>query len=187
MRNLVVVAFVEPVSEGMEFARDEWPLHITLVRFDVDGGVSGDEGVSADDVDGGAAPPGVAAPQNDVLAARVARLMDVPVRAALGTTVTAGAPAGFGRNGSIPVTLIEPNAALQQLHEELADVAEGLRGRVATPAYTRTGYRPHVSHQGEKTLRSGDSLRLDRIALVDMAPGGSHATRRIVTLWDATL
>jgi hypothetical protein len=180
MRNLVVVAFVEPVSEGMEFARAAWPLHITLVRFDVDAGAA------VDDVDGGAGPS-VAEPQNDELAARATSLMEAPVRAALGTMVAAGEPAAFGRNGSIPVTLIEPNPALQRLHEELVDVVEELRGRVATPAYTRAGYRPHVSHQGEKALRTGDRLGLDRIALVDMAPGGSHATRRILTLWNATL
>ena len=35
MRNLIVVAFVEPVAEGLEFPRDDWPFHITLVKFDV--------------------------------------------------------------------------------------------------------------------------------------------------------
>ena len=35
MRNLIAVAFVEPVAEGLEFPRDDWPLHITLVKFDV--------------------------------------------------------------------------------------------------------------------------------------------------------
>jgi hypothetical protein len=35
MRNLIMVAFVEPVSEGQVFLRREWPLHISLVRFDL--------------------------------------------------------------------------------------------------------------------------------------------------------
>ena len=35
MRNLIAVAFVEPVAEGLEFPRDDWPLHLTLVKFDV--------------------------------------------------------------------------------------------------------------------------------------------------------
>ncbi len=35
MRNLIAVAFMEPVTEGLEFPRDDWPLHITLVKFDV--------------------------------------------------------------------------------------------------------------------------------------------------------
>lgn len=157
MRNLIVVAFLAPVTEGMEFPRDAWPLHITLVKFDAVG--------------------------DDALAARVAGLMDAPVLAALGSTVTVGGEAGFGRGGSVPVSLIEASAPLQGLHEALVGVVEALPGRVATPGYTRAGFRPHVSHRDGKAPREGENLELDRIALVDMAPDGGHATRRILRLW----
>ncbi|WP_400159515.1 hypothetical protein [Arthrobacter sp. BPSS-3] len=206
MRNLVAVAFVEPVSAGQVFARDAWPLHITLVRFDV-----ADPPAEAKDDDGGylapasGAAPSASCPVNpetgptdpgpleadslvsDPLETEIARRMDPIVRAALGEVLTAGEPANFGRNGSIPVTLIEPNERLQQLHEGLLDIVESLHGRVATGAYTRSGYRPHVSHQGAKLLKTGDRLVLDRVALVDMAPGGTHSSRKVLTLWDATL
>ena len=206
MRNLVAVAFVEPVSAGQVFARDAWPLHITLVRFDV-----ADPPAEAKDDDGGyrapasGAAPSASSPVNpetgpteagpsetgpqeaDPLADEIARRMDPGVGAALGEVLTAGEPANFGRNGSIPVTLIDPNDRLQRLHEGLLDVVESLHGRVATAAYTRSGYRPHVSHQGAKMLQTGDRLVLDRVALVDMAPGGNHGTRRVLALWEATL
>ena len=156
MRNLIVVAFLEPVTEGMEFPRDAWPLHITLVKFDV---------------------------VDDALAARVAGLMDAPIRAALGSTVTVGGEAGFGRGGSVPVSLIEASAPLQGLHEALVGVVEALPGRVATPGYTKAGFRPHVSHRAGQAPKTGEALELDRIALVDMAPDGGHATRRILRLW----
>lgn len=42
MRNLIFVAFVEPVFEGQVFPRSDWPLHITLVRFDVEGPAGAD-------------------------------------------------------------------------------------------------------------------------------------------------
>lgn len=200
MRNLVAVAFVEPVSAGQVFARDAWPLHITLVRFDMadppaedndDGGpgapASGAAPSSSSPVNPEAGPPAADPQESDPLADEVARRMDPIVRAALGEVLTAGEPANFGRNGSIPVTLIEPNKRLQQLHEGLLDVVESLRGRVATGAYTRSGYRPHVSHQGAKMLKKGDRLVLDRVALVDMAPGGTHSSRRVLSLWDATM
>ena len=103
------------------------------------------------------------------------------------TTVTVGGEAGFGRGGSVPVSLIEPNAPLQTLHEALVGVVEALPGRIATPGYTMAGFRPHVSHRGEKAPRAGGQLVLDQIALVDMAPDGGHATRRVLTLWQATL
>ena len=199
MRNLVAVAFVEPVSAGQVFARDAWPLHITLVRFDV-----AEPPADADDDDGPGAPASSAVPAasggtpeagppeagplaSHPLETEVARRMDPVVRAALGEVLTAGEPANFGRNGSIRVTLIAPNERLQQLHEGLLDVVESLHGRVATGAYTRSGYRPHVSHQGAKMLKTGDRLVLDRVALVDMAPGGTHSSRKVLTLWDATL
>jgi len=172
MRNLIVVAFLEPVVEGMDFPRDRWPLHITLVKFDL---------VDRPAPEGGGGTRAGGA--GDALAATVAGLMDAPVRAALASAVTVGGMAGFGRGGSIPVSLIEPNAALQRLHEALVDVVEALPGRISTPGYTLSGYRPHVSHRGEQVPLPGEQLVLDRIALVDMAPDGGHASRRVLKLW----
>jgi hypothetical protein len=186
MRNLIVVAFLEPVTEGMEFPRDAWPLHITLVKFDVVEPLPADAGAGEYDADalGGAAGTAVAW---DMLASQLAGRMDAPVRAALGSAVTVGPEAGFGRSGSIPVSLIEPSAPLQALHEGLVGVVEALPGRIATPGYTMAGYRPHVSHRGGTAPRAGGHLVLDRVALVDMAPDGGHATRRVLRLWEAAL
>lgn len=153
MRNLIVVAFVEPVAEGLEFPRENWPLHITVVKFDA------------------------------ASAGNVVELMAEPVAAALGHRVTVGRDAGFGRAGTIPVSLIDPDPRLQELHNALAGIVTALPGRISTPAYTLAGYRPHVSHHGGKRLRPGDTVALDRIALVDMAPGGDHTVRRILRLW----
>ena len=179
MRNLIVVAFLEPVVEGLEFPRDDWPLHITLVKFDVvERQRPRVEGVP----DAPAAPTAERVP-GDPLAERIAALMDAPVAAALGSPMTIGAEAGFGRTGSVPVSLIEPSGALQTLHEALVQIVAALPGRIPTPGYTLGGYRPHVSHLREKRLSAGDVIALDRIALVDMAPDGGHASRRVLRLW----
>lgn len=176
MRNLIAVAFVEPVVEGLEFPRDDWPLHITLVKFDVVEPVA-DAGAAHVAEDAEAAGP------VDPLADTIVALMAEPVAAALGCRLAVGAQAGFGRAGSIPVNLIEPSEELQSLHNALVRIVQQLPGRISTPAYTLVGYRPHVSHHGDKRLRPGDAVTLDRIALVDMAPGGGHSTRRILKLW----
>ena len=174
MRNLIAVAFVEPVAAGLEFPRDDWPLHLTLVKFDVAGPRQ----------EAGAEPaPSMPPAQGDPLADHIAALMADPVAAALGCRVNVGGEAAFGRAGSIPVNLIEPSEQLQLLHNELVRIVEQLLGRISTPAYTLEGYRPHVSHHGDKRLQQGDTFALDRIALVDMAPDGGHATRRILKLW----
>jgi hypothetical protein len=179
MRNLIAVAFVEPVAEGLEFPRDDWPLHLTLVKFDV---------VEFDAVEprreAGTEPgPGTPPASVDPLAEQIATLMTDPVTAVLGCRLSVDGEAGFGRAGSIPVNLIEPSEQLQVLHNELVRMVEQLPGRISTPAYTLAGYRPHVSHHGAKRLQQGDTFTLDRIALVDMAPDGGHATRRILKLW----
>lgn len=163
LRNLIFVAFVEPVAEDQVFLRTDWPLHITLVRFDAD------------------ASPGVDP------AAVLAATADTPARAALGAGLRIGEDAGFGRGGSVPVSLVEPHPALQALHEEFVRTVSDLGGRIPTPPHTLSGYRPHISHRGttpdSKRPRPGDAVVLDRIALVDMAPDGDRTVRRVLRLW----
>lgn len=159
MQNLIFVAFVEPVAEGQVFPRTDWPLHITLVRFDA--GTPGSAGVAED----------------------IAGLADAPAAASLGAALRVGEDAAFGRNGSVPVSLVEPNPALQDLHERLVQVVKDVGGRILTPHHTLSGYRPHVSHREAKRLHPGDAVVLDRVALVDMAPGGDHTIRRVLRLW----
>ncbi|HEU4668957.1 MAG TPA: hypothetical protein VFS79_14995 [Arthrobacter sp.] len=155
MRNLIFVAFVEPVADGLVFPRSEWPLHITLVRFDAD----------------------------DPAAEQVSVIAGPPAEAALGAGLTVGEDAGLGRNGSVSVNLIQPQPDLQALHERLVAAVGSLGGTILTPAHTMSGYRPHVSHHGGKRLNPGDAVVLDRIALVDMAPDGDRTVRRILQLW----
>jgi hypothetical protein len=83
----------------------------------------------------------------------------------------------------VPVSLIQPQQDLQSLHEQLVAAVGGLGGKVLTPAHALSGYRPHVSHHGDKRLNPGDVVVLDRIALVDMAPDGDRTVRRVLRLW----
>ncbi|UKA50071.1 2'-5' RNA ligase family protein [Arthrobacter sp. FW305-123] len=159
MRNLIWVAFTEPVEQGLVFSRSDWPLHITLLRFDVGADLSADVA--------------------DVLA----DLAEAPVKGALGTLLTVGEEAGFGHMGSIPVSLIEHNPLLQGLHQEIVDAVNNIGGRIATPNYVMERYRPHISHHDGKRPKSGDVVVLDQVALVDMAPDGDHTIRRILRLW----
>ena len=167
MRNLILVAFVEPVSVGLVFPRTDWPLHITLLRFDMESPRSA------------GAPAGPAGDVADLLAARAGP----PARAALGARLTVGPDAGFGRLGSVPVSLVEPDPRLEALHRDLFDAVTALGGKVATPNFVLDHYRPHISHHDGRRLRPGDAVVLDQIALVDMAPEGNHALRRILHLW----
>lgn len=161
MRNLILVVFVEAVADGLVFPRTDWPLHITLLRFDVEPSEDGD------------------------VAERLGELVTTPVRGALGTMLTIGPDDGFGHQGSIPVSLVERHPILQGLHEELFDAVAQVGGKVATPHYVLDHYRPHISHHDGKRPKPGDAVVLDQIALVDMAPGGNHTIRRILKVWRA--
>lgn len=158
-RNLIFVAFMEEVAEGEVFQRTDWPLHITLVRFDV------------------------GTPDSADVAVRLVAAADAPARVALGATLQIGENAGFGRGGSVPVSLVDSHPALQALHEELVRAVAEMGGRIPTPDHTLSGYRPHISHRGPHRFSPGDAVVLDRIALVDMAPDGDRTVRRILRLW----
>lgn len=165
MRNLILVVFLEPVTLGGEFPRERWPLHVTLVKFDVDG------------------PAGEDAGGSDEVATRVAAGVDGHVKRALGTPLTIGEEAGFGQRQSVEVNVVEPDFRLQELHENLLREVQNLGAVVSTPAYTLQNYRPHVSRQGERRVHRGDAVALDRVALVDMAPDGDRRIRRVLQLW----
>ncbi|GAB3570888.1 hypothetical protein GCM10027405_36040 [Arthrobacter alkaliphilus] len=159
MRNLILVAFVEAVAEGLVFPRSDWPLHITLLRFDVE---------TSDGVD---------------VAARLSGLVTAPAMGALGAELTVGPDAGFGHQGSIPVSLVEHHPVLQGLHQEVFEAVESIGGRAATPRYIMENYRPHISHHDGKRPKPGDAVVLDQVALVDMAPEGDHTIRQILKVW----
>lgn len=159
LRNLIFVAFMEEVTGDQVFLRTDWPLHITLARFDVE------------------------APAGADPAAALAAAADAGARAALGAALRIGEDAGFGRDGSVPVSLVEPHPALQTLHEEMVRAVTELGGRILTPHHTLSGYRPHISHRGTTRPSPGDAVVLDRIALVDMAPDGDRTVRRVLHLW----
>ncbi len=149
----VLVAFVVPVQAGLTFPRSSWPLHITLVRFDTR--------ETADDVR--------------------ARLDDV-LPAQLGFDVRIGPDAQFGRNGSVPVSLVEPEPALHRLHTA---ALEALGPQVHLPGaqHNRSNYRPHVTHAVTR-LQPGDQVRIRQAALVDLRPDNDPRLRRVVAVWE---
>ncbi|MGX9899195.1 2'-5' RNA ligase family protein [Arthrobacter sp. SA17] len=165
MKNLILVAFLEPVIRGSEFPRGRWPLHVTLVKFDV-GPRAGGESAGSDEV-----------------VARVVAQVEGPVKRALGASLTIGDEAGFGQRQLVEVNVVEPDFRLQELHENLVHEVQSLGAVVSTPGYTLQNYRPHVTRQGERRFHRGDAVVLDRVALVDMAPDGDRRIRRVLELW----
>jgi 2'-5' RNA ligase len=154
MGAYVVVVFIRPVRAGHMFPRSDWPLHITLARFD-----------SKEPAEG--------------VAERIGRALS----GWLGFDVRTGADDFFGRNHSVPVSLVEPHPQLQLLHDRLLDEL-GTDVHLLSPHHARQNFRPHISHQAEGRLQSGEVVRVAQAALVDMRPDGDSKHRRVLAVWN---
>ena len=152
MGAYVLVAFVVPVQAGLVFPRSGWPLHITLVRFDT-------------------------RETADVVRAR----FDGVLPALLGFGVRIGPDAQFGRNASVPVSLVEPEPVLHRLH---IGALEALGPQVHLPGaqHNRSNYRPHVTHAATR-LFPGDQVSIRQAALVDMRPDNDPRLRQVLAVW----
>ena len=151
----VAVAFVEPAGIGQRFGKRHWPLHVTLLRFDT-------------------APEAAHAAVAGAVAASGAAL---PLR------VRIGDDADFGYRGRVRVSLVEPDAGLQALHDRLREAVAAAGGRIHSPRHTGQGFRPHVTVQGERRVHTGQVVALGSVALVDMAPDGDTDWRVPLAAW----
>lgn len=152
MGSYVLVVFARPLAEGDVFERAAWPLHATLLRFDT---------------------------RED--RATVASRVGPALAAVRSFHAEVGPDAGFGRDGDVPVSLLDEGSGLARLHARLLDALEAhatLPGR----HHTRSGYRPHISHTLGRP-RPGDRLSVDHVALVDMRPDGDPTHRRVAAVW----
>lgn len=153
MGAFVVVVFVQPVAAGLTFERSQWPLHITLARFDTKETV-------------------------DVVMDRLGPALTRH----LGFGVRVGGDDFFGRNGTVHVSLIEPEPRLQRLHEECV-AAVGPAAHLLSLHHTGKHFRPHVSHTVGR-LQPGDEVNVRQAALVDMRPDSDSRFRRVLGVWD---
>jgi hypothetical protein len=170
--RLVVVLPLLPLGVGDGFSLKDWPLHLTVAPTFVIGGGHGDaDSADADRADADS----VDADRANVLAAVTPILTE---RSQL--IVQAGSDAGFGHSGKIPVTLIEPTAALSGLHHRLVEALLTVGAAFDDPQFIGDGYRPHVTLTRSARVSVGDTLTLRQAALVDMAPAGERRLRRVV-------
>ena len=154
MPRFVVVLPLVPLAEGDEFTVADWPLHVTLVEpFQVD--LAG-----------------------EAVAAILGRVDGIgaggsPIHAA------AGDEAMFGRRRDVPVTLVEDGGELAALRAGTvrALAASGVDVR------SRLDFRPHVTRKHHGSLRPGDRVLLDTVALIDMRPAEGAHHRRVVAAW----
>ena len=154
--RVVVVIPLEPLHAGTRFAVREWPLHVTVVP-----------------------PFSTHATVDDV--ARTIAETTADVRQ---FEVRAGRSAMFGRRHDIPVTLVEDEVRLTDLHDHLAAALRQLSVPSSDRAFQPGPYRPHVTVKGERHVAEGAVLTLGQVAIVDMAPRSDPRGRQVLATID---
>lgn len=156
MSRVVVVIPLEPLRAGTRFTVREWPLHVTVVP-----------------------PFNTHATVDDLARAIAATTTDLRR-----FEVRAGHSAMFGRREDIPVTLVEEDARLTDLHERLSVALHPLAAPSSDRVFQPGPYRPHVTVKGERHAAEGDVLVLSQVAVVDMAPRSSPGGRQVLAIVD---
>jgi hypothetical protein len=152
MSRLVVVLPLTPLRTGDSFPVSEWPLHITVL------------------------PPFL----TDAAASVIAGVIAATVTGRTALTAVAGADALFGRREDVPVTLVEDDPNLTELHRALVDAVRPFASTPDEPAFTGPGFRAHITIKNGARVHAGEALTLTQIALVDMAPRSAAAGRTVL-------
>jgi hypothetical protein len=84
----------------------------------------------------------------------------------------------------VPVTLVDDDARLTDLHHALQAALHPLAVPSSDRAFQPGPYRPHVTKKGERSASEGDVLTLSQVALVDMAPRSSPGGREVLATID---
>jgi 2'-5' RNA ligase len=149
-----IVALLENVHVGMEFAPADWPLHVTLAD------------VFATNYSG----------------KQLAEVLEHFVQNNHELSVQVEGETSFGpAENRVPVLLLQKTDKLQDLHDSLLDALEDAAVVFNDPQYMRDGFVPHVSRGVAAGLKVGDVCTVNNIALVDMFPS-SNADRRKITV-----
>jgi 2'-5' RNA ligase len=146
-----IVSFIDPVKEGLEFNRKEWPLHITIAcagAFDM--------------------------PLNsEEFIVKLKPLIS-------GYSPVKTSSTSFEQFGAHKVTILDKTKELNSLHKEVISLIESLGGSCGQPEYVLENFRPHCTVQKSGNLQLDTDVTLNSISLVDMFPN-SNGLRRKVT------
>lgn len=146
-----LVQMHEDLSVEDEFDRESWPHHTTLA-----GVFSMNSMVALDDIE------------------------EITKRALPFDSVVTGYDT-FGYNEErVRVALLEKTRQLLALSDNLVDTLHKHGSSFKKPTFLGDAYNPHISdHGGLAGFAIGVIVRFDQLSLVDLAPDGDKAYRRI--------
>jgi len=83
--------------------------------------------------------------------------------------------------GTTRVILVDSTNELVTLHLRLIDLLQANGALFNNPEFTRNGFLPHCTIQETGRINSGDELRIDSLALVDMFPDNNWLQRKVIS------
>lgn len=95
--------------------------------------------------------------------------------------VTAAQPDKLGETS---VILIEKNANLLKLHDDVMNLLESNGAVFNTPEFARNGFLPHCTIQKSGYLHQGETARTTNLTLVDMFPNKDWKRRKVIGVFD---
>jgi 2'-5' RNA ligase len=152
MQKYVLVQLLEGMDEGTEFPATNWPLHVTLAsNFIVDC-------------------------ENTNLLEKLSALLAnrKPIK------IIAGEDEYFGQQKHIQVMLLEMNAELASLHNDIVALLKSVGAVFDEPQYLEAGYRAHASVQRHVRLHKGDVVNIDELTIIDMFPHNDIQQRKVL-------
>jgi 2'-5' RNA ligase len=135
MYKYVIVSFLEEIPNGYIFNRNNWPLHLTIIR------------------------PFLSPDESDYFVEKLKFICSKNNRIQL----TAKSEELFGLNKDIPVIELEMTGDLQNLHDEVKQV---LKDSIEFESALYADFRPHVTTQGNKSIKVGEDIMIDSLSLV---------------------
>lgn len=151
-QKYTLIHSIDPLTDGYEYAMEQWPLHITMADvFALNG-----------------SPTDLLASLGETLG------VDDIVR------VTVNGDRWFGEDGEVHVKTFDASPDILNMHENILRVLEMYGVVFNHPEYTREGFVAHSTVQKEKGLRDGETVTVDRLTLIDMFPNENPYRRRVL-------
>ncbi len=151
-QKYTIIQLFEDISEGTQFASDNWPLHATIVdTFAVDWDV-----------------PTMIEQLENMLAKHT------------GANSKVKGDQFLGPERQTPVSLIEKTDSLLKLHYDIIELPEKGGLELNDPHFAREGFLPHATVQKHARLHEGDEVVFNALTVIDMFPDGDPYQRKIL-------
>jgi 2'-5' RNA ligase len=152
-QKYTIIQLLEPKDEGDEWKSNKWPLHVTIAdTFAVDWD------------------------KNNLKQKFTNLIQKQPIATATGDHFEY-----FGPEKEVKVTILDMSEELVSLHNNVVRLLKDAGAVFNDPQYTEEGFRAHATVQSHASVKKGESLIFNALAIIDMFPGEDPYRRKILS------